>query len=61
MDRELWGLLTIGQICKLYLYNNEHSLALSFHNTHIRKFCDFSRIWGVGEDTFEFWSWMARQ
>jgi len=57
----IMGFLTIHQICKLYLYNNEHSLALSFHNTHIRKFCDFSRVWGVGEDTFEFWSWMARQ
>jgi len=55
------GFLTTDQICKLYMYNNEHSLALSFHNTHIRKFCDFSRVWGVGEDTFEFWSWMARQ
>lgn len=49
------------QITKLYLYNNEHSLALSHHSTHIRKFGDFSRGWGIGEETFEFWSWIARQ
>ncbi|KAI0034857.1 Gryzun, putative trafficking through golgi-domain-containing protein, partial [Vararia minispora EC-137] len=49
------------KICKLYLYNNEHSLALSQHNAHIRKFADFSRGWGIGEETFEFWSWIARQ
>ncbi|THV06232.1 hypothetical protein K435DRAFT_773423 [Dendrothele bispora CBS 962.96] len=49
------------KITKLYLYNNEHALALSHHNTHMRKFGDFSRGWGIGEDTFEYWSWMARQ
>lgn len=54
-------LLNLFQICKLYLYNNEHSLAFSFHNSHVRKFGDFSRVWGIGEETFEFWSWIARQ
>ncbi|EPQ55211.1 hypothetical protein GLOTRDRAFT_41884 [Gloeophyllum trabeum ATCC 11539] len=49
------------KICKLYLYNEEHALALSQHNSHVRKFSDLSRSWGIGEDTFEFWSWMARQ
>ncbi|KAF9529733.1 glutathione transferase omega-1 [Crepidotus variabilis] len=49
------------KIVKLYLYNNEHSLALSHHNNHIRQFGDFSRGWGIGEETFEFWSWIARQ
>jgi hypothetical protein len=53
--------LTIVKIIKLYLYNNEHALALSHHSTHIRKFGDFSRGWGIGEETFEFWSWVARQ
>ena len=27
----------------------------------MRKFADFSRGWGIGEETFEFWSWLARQ
>ncbi|RPD57771.1 hypothetical protein L226DRAFT_490820 [Lentinus tigrinus ALCF2SS1-7] len=49
------------KIVKLYLYNNEHSLALSNQNSHMRKFADFSRGWGIGEETFEFWSWLARQ
>lgn len=49
------------KIVKLYLYNNEHALALSHHNTHIRQFGDFSRGWGIGEETYEFWSWIARQ
>ncbi|KAF7321602.1 hypothetical protein MKEN_00681300 [Mycena kentingensis (nom. inval.)] len=49
------------KVAKLYLYNNEHALALSHHNTHIRKFGDFSRGWGIGEETFEFWGWVARQ
>ncbi|KAF5386217.1 hypothetical protein D9615_002311 [Tricholomella constricta] len=49
------------KISKLYLYNNEHALALSHHNTHMRIFSDFSRGWGIGEETFEYWSWIARQ
>lgn len=49
------------KITKLYLYNHEHSLALSHHNSHMRRFADFSRGWGIGEETFEYWSWMARQ
>lgn len=49
------------KITKLYLYNQEHSLALSHHNSHMRRFADFSRGWGIGEETFEYWSWMARQ
>ncbi|KAF8271123.1 Foie gras liver health family 1-domain-containing protein [Lactarius quietus] len=49
------------KICKLYLYNNEHALALSQHTIHTRRFGDFSRGWGIGEETFEFWSWIARQ
>ena len=48
------------QIMKLYLYNNEHALALSHHNLHMRRFADFSHGWGIGEETFEYWSWMAR-
>lgn len=27
----------------------------------MRRFADFSRGWGIGEETFEYWSWMARQ
>jgi hypothetical protein len=57
----LHDLTSLHQIVKLYLYNNEHALALAHHTTHIRQFGDFSRGWGIGEETFEFWSWIARQ
>lgn len=58
----IMNLFASYQICKLFLYNAEHSLALSQHNSHIRRFCDLStRVWGIGEDTFEYWSWLARQ
>ncbi|KAG6837812.1 hypothetical protein H0H93_016180 [Arthromyces matolae] len=49
------------KICKLYLYNNEHALAISHYNSHVRIFSDFSRGWGIGEETYEYWSWIARQ
>ncbi|EKM53402.1 uncharacterized protein PHACADRAFT_163712 [Phanerochaete carnosa HHB-10118-sp] len=47
--------------CKLYLYNHEHSLALAYHSMHMRRFSDLCRGWGIGEETFEFWGWVARQ
>ncbi|KAF5372683.1 hypothetical protein D9615_009870 [Tricholomella constricta] len=49
------------KISRHYLYSNEHALALSHHNTHMRIFSDFLRGWGMGEETFEYWSWIARQ
>jgi len=27
----------------------------------VKRFCDLSKSWGIGEDTFEYWSWAARQ
>ena len=55
-------LLSSRKICKLYLYNSEHALALSQLNQHLRRFSDLSsRVWGIGEETFEYWSWLARQ
>ena len=61
LGRTLGNAYASFQITKLYLYNNEHALALSHHNLHMRRFADFSRGWGIGEETFEYWSWMARQ
>jgi hypothetical protein len=49
------------KICKLYLYANETSRALAFFKRHLSKFEELSRGWGISEDTFEFWSWVARQ
>ncbi|KAG8933795.1 hypothetical protein FRC00_012791, partial [Tulasnella sp. 408] len=49
------------KLTKLYLYHNEPHLALATFNRHIQKFSELSRGWGIGEETFEFWSWQARQ
>ncbi|KAH7102159.1 Foie gras liver health family 1-domain-containing protein [Auriculariales sp. MPI-PUGE-AT-0066] len=49
------------KICKLYLYHGEHARALAHLNRHIQRFSELSRAWGIGEDTYEYWSWQARQ
>jgi hypothetical protein len=49
------------QICRLYLYAGECQKALESFYVHVKRFSDFSRGWGIGEETFEYWSWMARQ
>jgi len=51
----------VTQICKLYLYHSEHTRALAHFNRHLHRFSSLSRGWGIGEETFEFWSWVARQ
>jgi hypothetical protein len=28
---------------------------------HVKRFSDLSRGWGIGEETYEYWSWLARQ
>ncbi|CAK9782300.1 hypothetical protein CC85DRAFT_114458 [Cutaneotrichosporon oleaginosum] len=47
------------RICKLQLYEGARVLVPFY--VHVRRFADLSRGWGIGEDTFEFWSWLARQ
>lgn len=49
------------RICKLQLYENAANKVLVPFFVHLRRFADLSRGWGIGEDTFEFWSWVARQ
>ncbi|KAG9086628.1 hypothetical protein FRC06_003000 [Ceratobasidium sp. 370] len=49
------------KICKLYLYRAATSRALAHFNKHLHRFADLSRGWGIGDETYEFWSWMARQ
>ncbi|KAF8514641.1 Foie gras liver health family 1-domain-containing protein [Hysterangium stoloniferum] len=48
------------KIIKLYLYRGEYSRAMAHFAAHMSRFADFSRGWGIGEETWEFWSWMAR-
>ncbi|WVQ77984.1 hypothetical protein IAT38_000065 [Cryptococcus sp. DSM 104549] len=49
------------RICKLHLYDNEGPRSLNSFFVHLKRFGDLSRGWGIGEETFEFWSWIARQ
>ncbi|KAI8449280.1 Foie gras liver health family 1-domain-containing protein [Phakopsora pachyrhizi] len=49
------------KICKLFLYSNEHSRAVHQFNRHIRRFRDLCNGWGIGEETYELWSWLSKQ
>ncbi|TXT06086.1 hypothetical protein VHUM_03559 [Vanrija humicola] len=49
------------KICKLLLYEGAATKVLLPFFVHLRRFADLSRGWGIGEETFEFWSWVARQ
>ncbi len=44
------------------MYNAEPSLALAQLNSHLRRFSELStKIWGIGEATYEYWAWVGRQ
>lgn len=49
------------KICKLYLYRNDGDNAWDQFKTHIKRFTELSQGWGIGEMTFEFWSWLGKQ
>ncbi|ORY33796.1 Foie gras liver health family 1-domain-containing protein [Naematelia encephala] len=49
------------RICRILLYEGEGPKALGPFFVHLKRFGDLSRGWGIGEETFEFWSWIARQ
>lgn len=49
------------QVSKLYLYLNEPSRSVAQLNRHVNRFRELSNIWGIGEETFEFWSWLSKQ
>ena len=51
----------LHQICKLLLYEGDVTKVLGPYFVHLKRFGDLSRGWGIGEETFEFWSWIARQ
>ncbi|BGP36865.1 hypothetical protein JCM10449v2_000767 [Rhodotorula kratochvilovae] len=49
------------KVSKMYLYLNEPSRALAQLNRHVSRFRELSNGWQIGEDTFEFWSWLSKQ
>ncbi|KAK4058130.1 hypothetical protein OIO90_000869 [Microbotryomycetes sp. JL221] len=49
------------KVSKMYLYLNETARATAHFNHHVARFRDLSNGWGIGEQTFEFWSWLTKQ
>ncbi|KAI5481898.1 hypothetical protein MNV49_000175 [Pseudohyphozyma bogoriensis] len=49
------------KVCKCYLYLNEASRSVAQLNRHVASFRTLSDTWGIGEQTFEFWSWLSKQ
>ncbi|KAF8308283.1 hypothetical protein DL93DRAFT_2220330 [Clavulina sp. PMI_390] len=49
------------KICKLHLYQSEFSRTVAHFNRHMRRMSELSFSWGIGEDSFEYWSWAGRQ
>lgn len=43
------------------MYENAGPRVLVPFYVHLRRFGELCRGWGIGEETFEFWSWVARQ
>jgi len=43
------------------LYSDESARVTGPFFVHVKRYGDLSRGWGIGEETFEFWSWIARQ
>ncbi|KAI8364823.1 Gryzun, putative trafficking through golgi-domain-containing protein [Choanephora cucurbitarum] len=49
------------KICRLQLYMNEPTAALSQLNGHLHMFQSYSPTWGMSEHTFEYWAWLSKQ
>ncbi|KAK4054805.1 hypothetical protein OIV83_000729 [Microbotryomycetes sp. JL201] len=49
------------KVSKMYLYLNETARAVAQLNRHVARFRELSNGWGLGEQTFEFWSWLSKQ
>lgn len=43
------------------LYIDSPSAALAQLNKHVLTFRNLSNMWGIGEDAFEYWSWLSKQ
>lgn len=49
------------RISKLYLYADDCDGALHQFRRHLSRFVELSSGWGIGDATFEFWSWLGKQ
>lgn len=49
------------QISKFYFYLSEPARAVAQLNRHVSRFHTLSTGWQIGQETFEFWSWLSKQ
>ncbi|KAI8996802.1 Gryzun, putative trafficking through golgi-domain-containing protein [Pilobolus umbonatus] len=49
------------KLCRFYLYLNDPTAALDRLNTHLHMFQSYASVWGIGGETFEYWSWHSLQ
>lgn len=49
------------RIARLHLYADDGTSALAQFKNHVARFVELSSGWGIGDATFEFWSWLAKQ
>lgn len=49
------------RISRLFLYGGDTDGAWHQFRMHIKRFTELSQGWGIGETTFEFWSWLGKQ
>ncbi|KAI7870632.1 Gryzun, putative trafficking through golgi-domain-containing protein [Spinellus fusiger] len=49
------------KICRFHLYLNDPSAALAQMNVHLHLFQTYSNAWGMGEQSFEYWTWLSKQ
>ncbi|KAF9363708.1 hypothetical protein BGX34_003510 [Mortierella sp. NVP85] len=49
------------KICKFHLYLDAPSTALFCFRRHLTVFKAFSDTWRMGDDSFEYWAWLAKQ
>lgn len=49
------------RISKMLLYRGDGEGAWEKFRAHVKRYTEMSQGWGIGETTFEFWSWLGKQ
>lgn len=52
----------VVKICKLYLYSGNSPYGLATYRHHVKRFAAISEDkWKIGQDSYEYWSWVSKQ
>ena len=49
------------KISKFHLYKDDGAAAMRQFQRHLHRFTELSTGWGIGNMTFEYWSWLCKQ